>query len=63
MRLLTSAASYLGCIFSAIQPVTAPSQVDLFDFAEDGTQSDNRQLMAAVDQINRRAIQRIGGSW
>ena len=43
-----------GVQLSAIQPVTAPGQVDLFDFAEDDTQSDNRQLMATVDQINRR---------
>jgi DNA polymerase V len=43
-----------GVQLSAIQPVTAPGQVDLFDFAEDDTQGDNRQLMAAVDQINRR---------
>ena len=43
-----------GVQLSAIQRVTAPDQADLFDFAEDDTQSDNRQLMAAVDQINRR---------
>jgi DNA polymerase V len=30
-----------------------------FDFAEDGTQSDNRQLMAAVDQINRRFLKAV----
>lgn len=41
-----------GVQLSAIQPVVTPGQIDLFDDNHDDNQ--NRQLMATVDQINRR---------
>jgi DNA polymerase V len=31
-----------------------PSEIDLFDFADDGLSTENRELMKAIDRINRR---------
>jgi len=39
---------------SHIQPESSPSQNELFDFADNNLPTENRQLMKAVDQINRR---------
>ncbi|WP_235202240.1 DUF4113 domain-containing protein [Methylobacter tundripaludum] len=43
-----------GMQLSHIQPESSPSQNELFDFADNNLPTENRQLMKAVDQINRR---------
>jgi DNA polymerase V len=43
-----------GVQLSHIQPESAPGQIDLFDFADNGLLTENRQLMKVVDQVNRR---------
>ena len=43
-----------GVQLSHIQPESAPGQIELFDFADNGLPTENRQLMKVVDQINRR---------
>ncbi|MGZ5026071.1 MAG: DUF4113 domain-containing protein, partial [Methylobacter sp.] len=43
-----------GVQLSHIQPEAAPGQLELFDFADNGLPTENRQLMQAIDQINRR---------
>jgi len=43
-----------GVQLSHIQPEASPGQLELFDFADNGLPTENRQLMQAVDQINRR---------
>jgi DNA polymerase V len=43
-----------GVQLSQIQPETTPDQIELFDFPDDGLPAENRALMKAVDQINRR---------
>jgi len=43
-----------GVQLSHIQPETTPDQIELFDFPNDGLPAENRALMKAVDQINRR---------
>lgn len=43
-----------GVQLSHIQPETAPGQVDLFEFADDGLPTESRELMKAIDRINRR---------
>ncbi|MDP1657868.1 MAG: Y-family DNA polymerase [Methylotenera sp.] len=43
-----------GVQLSHIQPESSPGQLELFDFADNGLPTENRQLMKAVDQINRR---------
>jgi len=43
-----------GVQFSHIQPEASPGQLELFDFADTGLPIENRQLMKAIDQINRR---------
>ena len=37
-----------------IQSETLPGQIDLFDDTKTGLSTENRALMKAVDQINRR---------
>ena len=39
---------------SHIQPESSPGQLELFDFADNGLPTENRQLMKAIDPINRR---------
>lgn len=39
---------------SRLQPENIPGQIDLFDFSDNGSPTENRQLMKVVDQINRR---------
>lgn len=43
-----------GVQLSQLQPETAPAQIELFDFVDNGLPMENRQLMKVVDQINRR---------
>ncbi|MDD2762069.1 MAG: Y-family DNA polymerase, partial [Methylomonas sp.] len=43
-----------GVQLSAIQPATAPGQLDLFDLADSDLPAENRELMQAMDRINRR---------
>jgi len=43
-----------GVQFSHIQPEASPGQLELFDFADNSLPTENRQLMKAIDQINRR---------
>jgi DNA polymerase V len=43
-----------GVQLSHIQPESSPGQIELFDFADNGLPTENRQLMKALDQINRR---------
>jgi DNA polymerase V len=43
-----------GVQLSHIQPESSPGQLKLFDFADNGLPTENRLLMKAVDQINRR---------
>ena len=43
-----------GVQLSHIQPESSPGQIELFGFAANGLPTENRQLMKAVDQINRR---------
>ena len=43
-----------GVQLSHIQPESSPGQIELFDFADNGLPTENRPLMKAVDQINRR---------
>jgi DNA polymerase V len=43
-----------GVQLSHIQPESSPGQLELFDFADNGLPAENRLLMKAVDQINRR---------
>ena len=43
-----------GVQLSQIQPETTPDQIELFDFPDDGLPTENRVLMKAIDQINRR---------
>lgn len=43
-----------GVQLSNIQPETAQGQVDLFDFADNNLPTENRELMKAIDRINRR---------
>jgi DNA polymerase V len=43
-----------GVQLSHIQPKSAPGQLELFDFTDNGLPTENRSLMKAVDQINRR---------
>ncbi|QPK65479.1 Y-family DNA polymerase [Methylomonas sp. LL1] len=43
-----------GVQLSAIQPATAPAQLDLFDLADSDLPAENRELMQAMDRINRR---------
>jgi DNA polymerase V len=43
-----------GVQLSQIQAQTAPGQVDLFEFADHHLPQENRNLMQAIDQINRR---------
>jgi DNA polymerase V len=43
-----------GIQLSHIQPESSPGQFELFDFADNGLPRENRLLMKAVDQINRR---------
>jgi len=39
---------------SHIRPESSPGQLELFDFADNGLPTENRQLMKAIDPINRR---------
>ncbi|MDZ4098171.1 MAG: DUF4113 domain-containing protein, partial [Methylophilaceae bacterium] len=43
-----------GVQLSHIQPETTPGQMDVFDSIVDGLSTENRGLMKAIDQINRR---------
>ena len=43
-----------GVQLSHIQPESAPGQLDLFAFADNGLAAESRPLMKVVDQINRR---------
>jgi DNA polymerase V len=43
-----------GVQLSHIQPESLPSQLELFDFADDGLPAENRSLMQVIDRINRR---------
>jgi DNA polymerase V len=43
-----------GVQLSHIQPESSPGQLELFDYADNSLPTENRQLMKAVDQINRR---------
>ncbi|OAI03584.1 DNA polymerase V subunit UmuC [Methylomonas methanica] len=43
-----------GVQLSDIQAQTAPGQIDLFDWVDNDLPTENRPLMQAVDQINRR---------
>lgn len=43
-----------GIQLSHIQPETTPGQMDVFDLTFDGLSTENRDLMKAIDQINRR---------
>lgn len=43
-----------GVQLSHIQPESSPGQLELFDFADNDLPTENRALMKAVDQINRR---------
>jgi len=43
-----------GVQLSQISSASTPGQFELFDFADNDLPMDNRPLMAAVDQINRR---------
>jgi len=43
-----------GVQLSHIQPEASPGQLELFDFADNGLPIENRRLMKAIDQINRR---------
>jgi len=43
-----------GVQLSHIQPEASPGQLELFDFADTGLPTENRQLMKAIDPINRR---------
>jgi len=43
-----------GVQLSHIQPESTSGQLELFDFADNGLPTENRRLMKAVDQINRR---------
>ncbi|MDD5493561.1 MAG: Y-family DNA polymerase [Dehalococcoidia bacterium] len=43
-----------GVQLSHIQPESSPGQLELFEFADTGLPAENRPLMKAVDQINRR---------
>jgi DNA polymerase V len=43
-----------GVQLSHIQPATAFGQLELFDFADDSLPTENRPLMATMDQINKR---------
>ncbi len=43
-----------GVQLSHIQPDNQPGQIDLFDFADNSLPAENRPLMKAIDQINRR---------
>jgi Nucleotidyltransferase/DNA polymerase involved in DNA repair len=43
-----------GVQLSAIQPATAPDQLDLFDLTDSDLPAENRALMQAMDRINRR---------
>jgi len=43
-----------GMQLSRLQPENIPGQIDLFDFSDNGSPTENRQLMKVVDQINRR---------
>ena len=43
-----------GVQLSHIQSESAPGQFELFDFADNNLPTENRALMKAVDQINRR---------
>jgi len=43
-----------GVQLSHIQPDNLPGQIDLFDFADNSLPAENRPLMQAIDQINRR---------
>jgi DNA polymerase V len=43
-----------GVQLSHIQPESSPGQLELFDFADNDLPAENRPLMKAVDQINRR---------
>ena len=43
-----------GVQLSQLQPVSSPGQIELFGFADNALLTENRPLMQAVDQINRR---------
>ena len=43
-----------GVQLSHIQPAITLGQTELFDFADDSQPTENRPLMATVDQINKR---------
>jgi DNA polymerase V len=43
-----------GVQLSYIQPEASPGQLELFGFADNGLSTENRPLMKAIDQINRR---------
>ena len=43
-----------GVQLSQLQPETTPGQLELFAFADNGLPTENRLLMQAVDQVNRR---------
>ncbi|MDD5412777.1 MAG: DUF4113 domain-containing protein, partial [Methylobacter sp.] len=43
-----------GVQLSHIQPESSPGQIELFDFADNGLPAENRPLMKAIDQVNRR---------
>ena len=43
-----------GVQLSHIQPAITLDQTELFDFADDSLPTENRPLMATVDQINKR---------
>lgn len=43
-----------GVQLSQLQPESSLGQMELFDFADNGLPTENRPLMKAVDQINRR---------
>ncbi|CAA9891584.1 ImpB/mucB/samB family protein (fragment) [Candidatus Methylobacter favarea] len=46
---------------SHIQQESLPGQLELFEFADNGLSMENRPLMKAVDQINRRFPKAISG--
>jgi len=43
-----------GVQLGHLQPASSPGQLELFDFVDNGLPAENRPLMRAIDQINRR---------
>jgi DNA polymerase V len=56
MEIFKAGCSYQKCgvQLSYLQPATTLAQTELFDFADDSLPTENRPLMATVDQINKR---------